>query len=122
MEPAGWSTNVTPDEQLLATTATNSGTNTLTLGAAQSYVGGAATSVITTSGGTAQSAAVNGGTGSANELIVASATDIGTTAAAAEFTGFERGIRWNDPAIGIAWPTAPSVVSARDAAYPLLGA
>ena len=36
--------------------------------------------------------------------------------------GFERGIRWNDPAIGIAWPTAPSVVSARDAAYPLLGA
>jgi dTDP-4-dehydrorhamnose 3,5-epimerase len=34
--------------------------------------------------------------------------------------GFERGIRWNDPAIGISWPTAPSVVSARDAAYPLL--
>jgi len=36
--------------------------------------------------------------------------------------GFERGIRWNDPAIGISWPTPPSVVSARDAAYPLLGA
>jgi dTDP-4-dehydrorhamnose 3,5-epimerase len=36
--------------------------------------------------------------------------------------GFERGIRWNDPAVGIAWPSAPSVVSARDAAYPLLGA
>ena len=36
--------------------------------------------------------------------------------------GFERGLRWNDPAIGISWPTAPSVVSARDAAYPLLGA
>jgi dTDP-4-dehydrorhamnose 3,5-epimerase len=35
--------------------------------------------------------------------------------------GFERGVRWNDPAIGIAWPAAPSVVSARDAAYPLLG-
>jgi dTDP-4-dehydrorhamnose 3,5-epimerase len=35
--------------------------------------------------------------------------------------GFERGVRWNDPAIGISWPTAPSVVSARDAAYPLLG-
>lgn len=35
--------------------------------------------------------------------------------------GFERGLRWNDPAIGISWPTAPSVVSARDAAYPLLG-
>ena len=35
--------------------------------------------------------------------------------------GFERGVRWNDPAIGISWPTVPSVVSARDAAYPLLG-
>jgi len=36
--------------------------------------------------------------------------------------GFERGVRWNDPAIGISWPMAPSAVSARDAAYPLLGA
>lgn len=36
--------------------------------------------------------------------------------------GFERGVRWNDPAIGISWPIAPSAVSARDAAYPLLGA
>jgi dTDP-4-dehydrorhamnose 3,5-epimerase len=36
--------------------------------------------------------------------------------------GFERGVRWNDPAIGVSWPMAPSVVSARDAAYPLLGA
>jgi dTDP-4-dehydrorhamnose 3,5-epimerase len=36
--------------------------------------------------------------------------------------GFERGVRWNDPAIGISWPLAPSLVSARDAAYPLLGA
>ena len=36
--------------------------------------------------------------------------------------GFERGVRWNDPAIGISWPTAPSLVSARDAAYPLLKA
>jgi dTDP-4-dehydrorhamnose 3,5-epimerase len=36
--------------------------------------------------------------------------------------GFERGVRWNDPAIGISWPMAPSAVAARDAAYPLLGA
>jgi dTDP-4-dehydrorhamnose 3,5-epimerase len=36
--------------------------------------------------------------------------------------GFDRGVRWNDPAIGIAWPLDPSVVSARDAAYPLLEA
>jgi dTDP-4-dehydrorhamnose 3,5-epimerase len=35
--------------------------------------------------------------------------------------GFGRGIRWNDPAVGIAWPVTPSLVSARDAAYPLLG-
>jgi len=36
-------------------------------------------------------------------------------------SGFERGVRWNDPAIGISWPMAPSTLSARDAAYPLLG-
>lgn len=33
----------------------------------------------------------------------------------------ERAVRWNDPALAIAWPTdAPSTVSARDAAAPLL--
>jgi dTDP-4-dehydrorhamnose 3,5-epimerase len=36
--------------------------------------------------------------------------------------GFERGVRWSDPAIGISWPIAPSTVSARDAAYSLLEA
>ena len=35
---------------------------------------------------------------------------------------FSRGVRWNDPAFGIAWPLAPAVISARDAAYPLLDA
>jgi dTDP-4-dehydrorhamnose 3,5-epimerase len=30
----------------------------------------------------------------------------------------ERSIRWNDPAIGIAWPFAPAVISARDASLP----
>ena len=33
---------------------------------------------------------------------------------------FSRGLRWNDPAFAIAWPLAPVVMSARDAAYPLL--
>jgi dTDP-4-dehydrorhamnose 3,5-epimerase len=33
---------------------------------------------------------------------------------------FSRGIRWNDPALGIEWPLTPTVMSARDAAYPLL--
>lgn len=36
--------------------------------------------------------------------------------------GFDRGVRWNDPAIGIDWPLVPTVISARDAAYPLLEA
>lgn len=35
--------------------------------------------------------------------------------------GFDRGVRWNDPAIGISWPMAPVVMSARDASYLLLG-
>jgi dTDP-4-dehydrorhamnose 3,5-epimerase len=31
-----------------------------------------------------------------------------------------QGFRWNDPAFAIQWPLAPSVISPRDAAYPLL--
>jgi dTDP-4-dehydrorhamnose 3,5-epimerase len=31
-----------------------------------------------------------------------------------------QGFRWSDPAFGIQWPAAPRVISARDAAYPLL--
>lgn len=29
-----------------------------------------------------------------------------------------RGVRWNDPAFGIEWPMAPSVISERDRTYP----
>jgi dTDP-4-dehydrorhamnose 3,5-epimerase len=29
-----------------------------------------------------------------------------------------RGFRWNDPSFNIRWPSAPSVISSRDAAYP----
>ncbi|MCE9520822.1 MAG: dTDP-4-dehydrorhamnose 3,5-epimerase family protein [Alphaproteobacteria bacterium] len=32
--------------------------------------------------------------------------------------GHGRGVRWNDPAFGIAWPAVPAVMSDRDAAYP----
>ena len=32
----------------------------------------------------------------------------------------EAGVRWNDPALGIAWPFEPSLVSAKDSAWPLL--
>ena len=30
----------------------------------------------------------------------------------------ERGVRWNDPAFGIAWPLAVSFISCKDAAHP----
>jgi dTDP-4-dehydrorhamnose 3,5-epimerase len=29
-----------------------------------------------------------------------------------------RGLRWNDPALGIAWPRQPEVIAERDATYP----
>lgn len=31
-----------------------------------------------------------------------------------------RGLRWSDPALGIAWPRRPAVISERDATYPLI--
>jgi dTDP-4-dehydrorhamnose 3,5-epimerase len=34
--------------------------------------------------------------------------------------GHARGLRWNDPALGIEWPGEPVVISARDAGYPTL--
>jgi dTDP-4-dehydrorhamnose 3,5-epimerase len=30
------------------------------------------------------------------------------------------GLRWDDPAIGITWPDAPQVISAKDRSYPLI--
>jgi dTDP-4-dehydrorhamnose 3,5-epimerase len=36
--------------------------------------------------------------------------------------GHEAGVRWDDPAFGIAWPATAVVMSDRDAAYPLMGA
>jgi dTDP-4-dehydrorhamnose 3,5-epimerase len=32
-----------------------------------------------------------------------------------------RGVRWNDPAFGIEWPSLPSVIAQRDASYPDFG-
>lgn len=34
----------------------------------------------------------------------------------------ERGVRWNDPAVGIAWPIEPSEISDKDRAWPDLNA
>jgi dTDP-4-dehydrorhamnose 3,5-epimerase len=36
--------------------------------------------------------------------------------------GFARGLRWNDPLLGIEWPLEPVVISSRDAEFALLGA
>ena len=36
--------------------------------------------------------------------------------------GAEGGVRWDDPAFGIDWPLPVSVISDKDAAWPLLGA
>lgn len=33
----------------------------------------------------------------------------------------ERGIRWDDPSLAIAWPLKPALVSAKDAGLPFLG-
>jgi len=32
--------------------------------------------------------------------------------------GHEAGVRWDDPAFGVAWPAAPALISPRDAGYP----
>jgi dTDP-4-dehydrorhamnose 3,5-epimerase len=32
--------------------------------------------------------------------------------------GHEAGVRWDDPAFGIAWPERPQLISPRDASYP----
>jgi dTDP-4-dehydrorhamnose 3,5-epimerase len=45
-------------------------------------------------------------------------TDVLYQIAPAYTPGHDRGVRWDDPAFGIDWPRPPSVISARDAAYP----
>jgi dTDP-4-dehydrorhamnose 3,5-epimerase len=45
-------------------------------------------------------------------------TDLLYQIAPAYTPGHDRGVRWDDPAFGIAWPRPPAVISARDAAYP----
>jgi dTDP-4-dehydrorhamnose 3,5-epimerase len=32
--------------------------------------------------------------------------------------GHEAGVRWDDPAFGVAWPETPQLISPRDASYP----
>lgn len=48
-------------------------------------------------------------------------TDVVYQIAPAYRPGHEAGVRWDDPAFGIAWPMAPVLISARDAGYPDFG-
>ena len=45
-------------------------------------------------------------------------TDVLYQIAPAYSAGHEAGVRWDDPAFGIAWPAAPQLISERDASYP----
>jgi dTDP-4-dehydrorhamnose 3,5-epimerase len=45
-------------------------------------------------------------------------TDVLYQIAPAFEAGHEAGVRWDDPAFGIAWPEAPALISERDATYP----
>jgi len=45
-------------------------------------------------------------------------TDVLYQIAPAYQPGHEAGVRWDDPAFGIAWPEAPALISERDATYP----
>ena len=44
-------------------------------------------------------------------------TDVLYQIAPAYRPGFDAGVRWDDPAFGIAWPETPTLISARDAGY-----
>lgn len=67
----------------------NSGSNTITTLATQTYTGGSGVDTVTSSNGAAQTKAIDGGAGVADKLIIGNATDFGTTAAAALFKNFE---------------------------------
>ncbi|MCW0234905.1 MAG: dTDP-4-dehydrorhamnose 3,5-epimerase family protein [Ferrovibrio sp.] len=45
-------------------------------------------------------------------------TDVLYELGAAEQSDCAAGVRWNDPAFGVAWPLAPIVVNIRDAGWP----
>lgn len=48
-------------------------------------------------------------------------TDVQYQIAPAYRPGHDAGVRWNDPAFGIAWPASPALISERDAGYPDFG-
>lgn len=53
-------------------------------------------------------------------ITLCDATEVYYMISCAHAPTHARGVRWSDPAFAIPWPAQPSVISARDAAYPLL--
>lgn len=51
-------------------------------------------------------------------LTLEAHTDVLYQIAPAYAPGHDAGVRWDDPAFGIAWPDQPQLISARDAGYP----
>jgi len=55
-------------------------------------------------------------------ISLSDASEVLYMISAAYEPGAARGLRWNDPALGIDWPVAPTVISTRDAGFALLDA
>jgi dTDP-4-dehydrorhamnose 3,5-epimerase len=53
-------------------------------------------------------------------LALTDGAEVLYSASAPYVPGQERGVRWDDPAIGIAWPREVTVVSDKDRSWPLL--
>jgi dTDP-4-dehydrorhamnose 3,5-epimerase len=51
-------------------------------------------------------------------VTLADGADVFYQMSACYVPGAARGLRWNDPRLGIAWPRAPEVISDRDRDYP----
>ena len=45
-------------------------------------------------------------------------TDVAYQVSAKYTPGAERGLRWNDPAVGIEWPIEPTLISEKDRSHP----
>ena len=52
--------------------------------------------------------------------MLSATADVAYKASSYYSPGEERGIAWNDPTIGIAWPVADPILSPRDQQHPAL--
>jgi len=55
-------------------------------------------------------------------VVLSDFADVAYKATAEYAPALDRGVRWNDPAIGVEWPVADPVISPKDAVQPLLAA